>query len=53
MKCPSCDKGLINCSSCKGKGGIFDIISGGHECRNCNSSGKVRCPNCGGKGNIQ
>ena len=46
MKCPSCDKSLINYPSCKGKGRIFDIISGDHECRNCNGSGKVRCPNC-------
>lgn len=67
-KCPRCNKGMVKCPKCDGKGRyrtvsyipiISDVIHAiegdDHmtKCPNCNGEGKLQCMLCGGNGVVK
>ncbi|MBF0234807.1 MAG: hypothetical protein HQK65_17480 [Desulfamplus sp.] len=49
-ECPTCeDLEEIDCKTCDGKGRAYPLPMiglGGHDCSECNGSGKITCPDC-------
>jgi hypothetical protein len=51
ITCPSCEKGLIKCTKCGGRGSTGILLV--EKCSLCGGKKMISCPNCGGTGKIK